>query len=108
MYRIVYRIEIQEIEKDVNGQTFAWIKMWDTGGEHGHLGRVIDSKVSHSENVSIMYVVYKDHKKDPGESRPIVTGCSGHTRGLSTSVANFQPLQLLEGGRAGHVSRGPH
>ena len=63
--------------------------MWDTGGEHGHLGRVIDSKVSHSENFSIMYVVYKDHKKDPGESRPIVTGCSGHTRGLSNSVANF-------------------
>ena len=85
----VYRREIQEIEKNINGHTFAWSKMWDTGGEHGHLGRVIDSKVSHSENVSIMYVVYKDHKKDPGESRPIVTGNSGHTRGLSNSVSNF-------------------
>ena len=36
-----------------------------------------------------MYVVYKDHKKTPGESRPIVTGCSGNTRGLSNSVSNF-------------------
>jgi vacuolar-type H+-ATPase subunit H len=34
-------------------------------------------------------VVVKDHKKTPGESRPIVTGCSGNTRGLSNSVSNF-------------------
>ena len=47
------------------------------------------SSGTHSENLSIMYVVVKDHKKEPGESRPIVTGCSGNTRGLSNSVSNF-------------------
>ena len=69
----IYRKELIEIEKNINGHTFAWTKMWDTGGEHGHMGRVIDSKITHSENISTMYVVYKDHKKTPGESRPIVT-----------------------------------
>ena len=50
---------------------------------------VLDAKVTHSENISTMYVVVKDHKKEPRESRPIVTGCSGNTRGLSNSVSNF-------------------
>ena len=87
--KIIYRKELLEIEKNINGHTFAWTKMWDTGGEHGHMGRVIDAKITHSENVSTMYVVYKDHKQTPGESRPIVTGCSGNTMGLSNSVSNF-------------------
>ena len=87
--KIVYRREILEIEKNINGHTYAWTKMWDTGGEHGQQGRVLDAKVSHSENLSTMYVVYKDHKKEPGESRPIVTGCSGNTWALSNSVSNF-------------------
>ena len=87
--KIIYRREIQEIEKNINGHTFAWTKMWDTGGEHGQQGRVLDGKITHSENISVMYLVVKDQKKDPGESRPIVTGCSGNTRGLSNSVSNF-------------------
>ena len=33
--KIVYRREILEIEKNINGHTYAWTKMWDTGGEHG-------------------------------------------------------------------------
>ena len=53
------------------------------------MATVIDSKVGRSKNRSTMYVVYKDHKKEPGKSRPIVTGCSGNTRGLSNSVSNL-------------------
>ena len=33
--------------------------------------------------------MYNDHKKEPGKSRPIVTGNSGNTRGLSNSVSNL-------------------
>ena len=57
---LVYRREIIEIEKNINGHTFAWTKMWDTGGEHGQQGRVLDGKITHSENISVMYLVVKD------------------------------------------------
>ena len=86
--RISWR-KIEEIEKQLNGHSIAWVKIYGTGENHGHTDRVIDSKVTKSKNRSTMYVVYKDHKKDPGTVRPIVTGCSGNTRGMSNSVANF-------------------
>ena len=81
--------EIQEMEKQINGHSVAWVKMHNTGEHHGHHDRVIDSKVSRSKNLSTMYLVVKDHKKEPGKSRPIVTGCSGNTRALSNSVSNL-------------------
>ena len=81
--------KIEEIEKQINGHSIAWFKMHGTGENHGHKDRVIDSKVTRSKNRSTMYVVYKDHKKEPGKSRPIVTGCSGNTRGLNNSVSNL-------------------
>ena len=59
------------------------------GENHGHTDRVIDSKVTRSKSRSTMYIVYKDHKKEPGMSRPIVTGNSGNTRGLSNSVSDL-------------------
>ena len=81
--------EIQEMEKQINGHSIAWAKMHNTGESHGHQSRVIDSKVSRSKNLSTMYLAVKDHKKEPGKSRPIVTGCSGNTRALSNSVSNL-------------------
>ena len=44
---------------------------------------------SKSKNLSTMYLVVKVHKKEKGKSRPIVTGNSGNTRGLSNSVSNL-------------------
>ena len=81
--------EIAEMEKQINGHSVAWAKMHNTGEHHGHKDRVIDSKVSKSKNLSTMYLVVKDHKKEPGKSRPIVTGCSGNTRALSNSVSTL-------------------
>ena len=81
--------EIEEMEKQINGHSIAWVKMHNTGESHGHKDRVIDSKVSRSKNLSTMYLAVKDHKKEPGKSRPIVTGCSGNTRALSNSVSNL-------------------
>ena len=49
---------------------------WTTGQGHRRQGHPLREHL-------------KDHKKEPGESRPIVTGCSGNTRGLSNSVSNF-------------------
>ena len=87
--KLVSRKEIAEIEKEINGHSIAWVKMNRTGDNNGHKNRVIDSKVTRSKNISTMYIVYKDHKKEPGKSRPIVTGNSGNTRGLSNSVSNL-------------------
>ena len=81
--------EIEEMEKQINGHSIAWVKMYNTGESHGHKDRVMDSKVSRSRNLSTMYLAVKDHKKEPGLSRPIVTGCSGNTRALSNSVSNL-------------------
>ena len=87
--KLVGRKEIAETEKQINGHSTAWVKMYGTGANNGQTFRVIDSKISRSKNISTMYLVVKDHKKEPGKSRPIVTGNSGHTRGLSNSVSNL-------------------
>ena len=34
-------------------------------------------------------MTYKDHKKESRKTRPVVTGCTSNTRGLSNSVSNF-------------------
>ena len=44
------------------------------------------SKVTHSENVADLYVMYKDHK--PGDkTRPTATGHSSNSLGLSNAVS---------------------
>ena len=45
------------------------------------------SKTTTSNNTASMYIALKDHK--PGDkSRPIVTGHSSNTRGMSNSVSD--------------------
>jgi hypothetical protein len=80
--------DVVEIEKQLNGHSTFWCKMWRSGDAHGHKERIIDSKVCRSCKVATMYVMVKDHKKD-GSTRPVVTGCSSNTRGLSNSVSDF-------------------
>ena len=85
----ITREEIHEIEKQLNGHSVAWVKMWGTGADNGHQDRVIDSKTTKSNNLASMYIAYKDHKKEKRKTRPIVTGCTSNTRGLSNSVSNL-------------------
>jgi hypothetical protein len=87
--KIINWRKINEMEKEMNGHSVAWAKIYKSGENHGQQGRVIDSKVTRSNNRSTMYIVYKDHKAEPGKTRPIATGCSGNTRGLSNSVSSF-------------------
>ena len=47
------------------------------------------SKVTNSENRAELYLSYKDHKKVPGKTRPIATGCSSNTLALSNSVSSL-------------------
>ena len=87
--RKINRKEINEIEKQLNGHCVAWAKMWGSGETWGHKGRIIDSKVTKSNNTADMYLLYKDHKKEKGKTRPVVTGCTSNTRGLSNSVSDL-------------------
>ena len=59
-----------------------------TGLDHNHVDRVVSSTTTKSNNLADMKILYKDHK--PGrKTRPVVTGCSANTQGLTELVANF-------------------
>ena len=85
----VGRKEIIEIEKNLNGHVTFWAKMWGSGDSHGRRDRIIDSKVVSSEQLASMYLMYKDHKKEKGTTRPVVTGCTSNTKGFSNSVSDL-------------------
>ena len=99
------RKAIIEIEKQLNGHVFFWSKIWGSGEDHNHKGRIIDSKIVSSEQLADLYLMYKDHKEG-GKSRPVVTGCNSNTRGFSNSVsdllesvnkANQTPYEAISG-----------
>ena len=84
--REITRQEIIEIEEKLNGHNRAWVQIWGSGIDHNHQQRIINSKVTHSENVADLYLMYKDHKKGD-KTRPTATGHSSDSLGLSNSVA---------------------
>ena len=43
-------------------------------------------QVSRSENKAELYLSYKDHKTEPGKTRPIATWCSNNTLALSNTL----------------------
>ena len=85
----VDRKNIIEKEKNLNGHVFFWSKMLGSGDSHGHRDRIIDSKVVSSEQLASLYLMYKDHKKEKGSTRPVVTGCNSNTKGFSNSVSDL-------------------
>ena len=76
------------MEKILNSHAICLCKIWNSGENLGHMGRIIDSKTLSSNNEADMYCLYKDHKKEPGKTRPVVTGNSSNTLGLSNSVSD--------------------
>ena len=75
-------------KKCLNGHSISWVKEFNSGEDHGHEDRIKSSKVTHSENVADLYVLVKDHKEGR-KTRPVVTGCTSNTRGLSSGVSNL-------------------
>jgi hypothetical protein len=62
--------------------------MWRSGENYGHQPRIMESKTTRSNNTADMHLLYKDHKKEPRKTRPMVTGCTSNTLGLSNSVSD--------------------
>ena len=82
--------KVAEIERNLNGHASMWIKMWGVGEHHNHTSRVRESRITHSKNIASMTLLLKDHKKDLS-SRPVVSGNTSNTRGMSIMVS-----QVLE------------
>ena len=86
--KVIRRQEVIEMEENLNGHSKAWANIWNSGRDHNHFDRIIASKITRSENVADMYLMFKDHK--PGKNtRPTATGCSSNTLGLSNAVSEI-------------------
>ena len=80
------REEVRRIERRLNDQVKIWTKMLNSGLNHGHLERVMKSKLCSSENSAPKYYMVKDHKIEGGY-RPVVGGCNSDTLGLSNTLS---------------------
>ena len=76
--RELKRPEIKKIEERINNHTRMLTKVFNIGESHGHLKRVQESVITHSETSAPMYYHYKDNKAEPGW-RPVVSGCNSNT-----------------------------
>ena len=85
--KIITRKELIETEKLLNAHCVAWGKVWRSGDDHDHRGRIINSKKTASENTADLYILLKDHKEGE-KTRPIVTGCTSNTLGMSNNTAS--------------------
>ena len=84
--RKIDRNEAKRIEKKNNDHSRFWIKMTNLGEAHGHHQRMIESKLNSSESMAPRYYMFKDHKSGRGW-RPVVSGCSSGTLGLSNLIS---------------------
>ena len=63
-------------------------KIVNSGESHGHMDRILSSKIVNSENSAPKYFLFKDHKKTESW-RPVVAGCSSNTLGLSNILSDI-------------------
>ena len=63
-------------------------KIVNAGESHGHMERILSSKIVNSESSAPKYFLYKDHKKEESW-RPVVSGCSSNTLGLSNMLSDI-------------------
>ena len=80
--------EMRAIERNINGHTRMWAKIINAGESHNHFSRIVNSKIIESEVAANKYMMYKDHKKGGGW-RPVVSGCSSNTLGLSNLLSDI-------------------
>ena len=85
--REIGREEIKSIERRVNEHTRIWAKILNAGEDHGHHSRITNSKIVNSEVTANKYYMFKDHKRDGGY-RPVVSGCTSNTLGLSNMLSD--------------------
>ena len=82
------RKEVMKMEEAINDHTRMLTKAMNIGENHNHLSRIVASKITTSENTAPKYYLYKDHKKVESW-RPVVSGCSSNTLGLSNLLSEM-------------------
>ena len=80
----ISRSEMSKISKILNKHSAEWARMHQSGENHGHTGRIIVSKTTHSDNAGDLYMMHKDHKEKEGEVRPVATGNTSNTWASAT------------------------
>ena len=101
---LISRQEVIEMEENLNGHSKAWANIWNSGRDHNHFERIVNSKVTRSENVADLYLMFKDHKSG-NKTRPTATGCSSNTLGLSNAVAELlESVSISEPNRYNCIS----
>ena len=86
--REVNREEVKRVEKSINDHTRMICKLVNAGEYHGHMDRILSSKIVNSEATAPKYYLFKDHKKTESW-RPVVSGCSSNTLGLSNILSDM-------------------
>ena len=84
----VNRDELKKIEKNLNDHTRMICKVVNAGEYNGHIDRILSSKIVNSESTAPKYYLFKDHKKSESW-RPVVSGCSSNTLGLSNMLSDI-------------------
>ena len=84
--RKIERKELKRIESKINDHTRMLVKIFNMGEKNDHLQRILDSKITNSEQSAPKYFMFKDHKEEGGW-RPVVSGCSSNTLGLSNLLS---------------------
>ena len=56
--REILRSELRKIESRINAQTKFWTMILNSGMDHGHQKRILDSKTSESQNCASRYYMY--------------------------------------------------
>ena len=86
-----------------NDHTRMICKVVNAGEYHGHMDRILSSKIVNYESSAPKYYLYKDHKKIESW-RPVVSGCSSNTLGLSNMLSDIvesvcssilEPLEVI-------------
>ena len=88
MDRPLSRVEVKKIEKRLNDHSRMICKILNAGEDHGHHSRITNSKLMNSEVTASKYFMHKDHKKEGGY-RPVVSGCTSNTLGLSNLLSDI-------------------
>jgi len=83
--------DLRKVEKNINDHTRMILKVVNAGESHGHLHRIMTSKITSSEMEAPKYYLFKDHKEKESW-RPVVFGCSSNTLGFSNLISDIVKL----------------
>ena len=90
--REVEEEEVRQVQRTLNGHMSMTLKFLKAGNSWNHQDRIRSTTINHSEAVSPMYLLVKDHKGAKNgvlPTRPVVSGCANMGVHLSNILADI-------------------